>query len=223
VKSSRANFFLSTSVGIVIIGPECVTTLGAKTIDIIGPARSIRVTTSIWNVLNTSVSVAFAVVGIDARARYRQHLRGGEENIGEGGLEALHCRITIAGVVRGGVRVGVHELHPNLLDRTKLSQMELIIGAVDATDGERITTECVRTDGLGGDGAQGVCIVAVDRLPVICTPTGAGVGLVGAMANAHIGIHAAHIRMGKRGYELMISVGNVTVMVLRRRRCHLDG
>ena len=52
-------------------------------------------------------------------------LRSWEENVGEGWLETIGG--VIAGVNFGVVIVGVHELDPDLLDGTELTEMELII------------------------------------------------------------------------------------------------
>lgn len=205
----------------MIVWPEGVTTLRSETVDVSGPSYGISITTGIWDVLDSGVSVAFAVAGVATGAGDREHLWGGEENVGEGGLEALDG--VVAGIIGSGVRVGVHELNPNFLDRSKLSQVELIIGTVDTGNGEQITTECI---GIGGgvcDCNLGVSVVAVEHLTDVFTPAGARVQTMSAMCDAHKSVLATGIRVGKCGQELVITVGNITVGVLRRIGRHLDG
>jgi len=157
--------------------------LRSETVDVSSPSYGIGITTGIWDVLDSGVSVAFAVAGVATGAGDREHLWGGEENVGEGGLETFEG--VVGAIVSSGVGVGVHELNPNFLDCSKLSQVELIIGTVDTGNGEQITTECI---GIGGgvcDCNLGVCVVAVEHLTGVCTPAGARVRTMSAVSDAH--------------------------------------
>jgi len=91
--------------------------------------------TAIWLVFIGQVTVAFVVVA--ARGGDTENFWGGEEDIGEGGLDTLGgigCTETaVTGLVEGLLE-GVHELYPHFLDGTVLAEVELVVGLGKSAD-----------------------------------------------------------------------------------------
>ena len=81
------------------------------------------------------LTIAFVVVA--ARGGDTENFWGGEENIGEGGLDTLGrvgCTETaVTGLVEGLLE-GVHELYPHFLDGTVLAEVELVVGLGKSAD-----------------------------------------------------------------------------------------